>query len=228
MGVRIKLDAATDVGNIVLYSGIASHTDVLKVYAAEKLEDLYKAESLVKADIACNGTAVTVPVGRKIQYVAVFVTQYKDGCWRVKEIEIYKNDGTVAPAEPEDPGTGGGSGSSDSLLFMLVPDKAGVTTEADYETLSGTGGPFGFEGLTDGIIIDPSTGRKQNAQFWNGKKPGAQFVFTYIRNSSILCGKTELPFIPSQIPPGPCPSACGMSRWSSMLTAGRSRGLIRC
>ena len=189
MGVLMELDDLYAVEKVVLYSGLASYPDILKVYASDDMGNLYSDASLIAQDIECRGEAVTVPVGKNVRYVAVFVTGGAEyGCWRAKEYEIYGK--LVGGAG----GEGGGSNDEgpvvtpdghQNLLLGLAPDHFGVTGGTDYEILEGTDGPHGFAGLTDGVLTEVTEDGNtidQNVQFWFGKDESGnlrKFVFTY-------------------------------------------------
>ena len=58
LGVRMELDDTYYVEQLVLYSGLADYPDTLKVYASDKLVDLYADINLVEADVVRGGEAL--------------------------------------------------------------------------------------------------------------------------------------------------------------------------
>ena len=155
-------------------------------YASATRGDLFQDASKVTgktgyADAADKSIDVSFQQARYVALVvAIEDTLY--GACRISEWEVY---GTLSAEQDEGGGPVITPDGHENLLTNMAPDLFGVTAGNDYETLDGTDGPHGFEGLTDGLFEeedDNGNTIKQNVQFWNGKSEDGtlkKFVFTY-------------------------------------------------
>ncbi len=103
-GVEIALTEAVYCGELKLYSGFEAYPDVYDVYASDSLDTLYNESNKVGNTVVCAGTARSVNINKKVQYVAVFLTDYTYN-GRIREIELWtaENSGTDKPDEPDKP-----------------------------------------------------------------------------------------------------------------------------
>ena len=84
MGLEYKLDGEYPCYEIRMTSGIDGYTDKYRIYASNKLEDLYSQENMVEDfTVEHNGT-VSYSIDRNIQYVAFLA----DGYVRIKEFSV--------------------------------------------------------------------------------------------------------------------------------------------
>ena len=100
VGAQFELDDAYEVNAFWVYAGYPNLKETYKIYAAEKLEDLYRAESLVAENLACDGTRIGIQLDdyRKVQYVAFICTAY-EGNMRVREFQVM---GKIPEEKPRD------------------------------------------------------------------------------------------------------------------------------
>ncbi len=103
-GVEIALTEAVYCGELKLYAGFEAYPDIYDVYASDSRDTLYDASNKVGDTVVCAGTAPSVNINKKVQYVAVFLTDYS-GNGRIREIELWtaRDDGTEPPDNPDNP-----------------------------------------------------------------------------------------------------------------------------
>ncbi len=89
LGAEFKLDGLYEVDKLTIYGGAAGYPDTYCVFASDKLETLYTADSMIAGEVAdCLGEARDVAVGKQIQYVAI-VCNGTDDYHRPKEFQLW-------------------------------------------------------------------------------------------------------------------------------------------
>ena len=147
VGAVYELDKAYDAERFVIYSGYDNLKDTIRVYASDSMDTLYDEASIVVDDAECGSSAYTASIGKKVQYVAVVIINYK-GNPRPKEFELWG----VAEEEPEE---------TDNLFHKAdgtdaIESSRGITMNAaqgyvkDKDTIDQTV----IGGLTDGNLTD--------------------------------------------------------------------------
>ena len=92
IGAEFTLDGTYFVGELNIYSGYTTSRDTFEVYASDKLETLYSAESLVAKNVVCDGTKKTLTVNKNIKYVTFLISGIEQYCARIAEFEAFTAD----------------------------------------------------------------------------------------------------------------------------------------
>lgn len=87
-GVVFELSAAVYAGEVRLYSGFEAYPDTYDVYASDTLDTLYNDTNKIGDDVVCTGGVQKLSVNRKVQYLAVLLTDYTYN-GRIAEIELW-------------------------------------------------------------------------------------------------------------------------------------------
>ena len=109
IGAEFTLTESSYVGNLNIYSGYTTSIDTFEVYASNSFDTLYSADSLVAADVQCNGSVQELAVNRTIKYVAFLISNYELYCARIAEFEAWSAESSGEPDPGEDPGTDPGT-----------------------------------------------------------------------------------------------------------------------
>lgn len=92
IGAEFTLDGTYFVGELNIYSGYTTSLDTFEVYASDKFETLYSAESLVAKNVVCDGTKKTLTVNKNIKYVTFLISGIELYCARIAEFEAFTAD----------------------------------------------------------------------------------------------------------------------------------------
>lgn len=167
-GVMYELDAYYDISHIHAFAGAADSALIVnngyKVYASEKLSDLYKTKSLVYSYKNDGDTTNEIGLNTnlsKIRYIAFFLTNSSDGGWRMREFEAYGSRSADQTAAVE----------ATSIIEGIDAEYYGVATDNLADPVYMGASNFVFA-LTDGSR-DP-------VEFWGGADVNnTKFVFIY-------------------------------------------------
>ena len=169
-GVLYDLGAYYDVSHIRGWAGIYNASayciNGYRVYASELREDLFKEESLVFSysndkDVSSMFAYEPDEALGKIRYIAIFLTDSRDGGWRLREFAAYgtKSADQTGPSEPE------------------VPDKPDTYYKEWPEAPSGDNL---FAGAQASTILAPGgdflAAKEQAYPFMNGSTPAGLSV----------------------------------------------------
>ena len=169
-GVLYDLGVYYDVSHIRGWAGIYNASayciNGYRVYASELREDLFKEESLVFSysndkDVSSMFAYEPDEALGKIRYIAIFLTDSRDGGWRLREFAAYgtKSADQTGPSEPE------------------VPDKPDTYYKEWPEAPSGDNL---FAGAQASTILAPGgdflAAKEQAYPFMNGSTPAGLSV----------------------------------------------------
>ena len=171
-GVLYDLGAYYDITQIRGWAGIYNASayciNGYRVYASELREDLFKDGSLVfeysKANDVSSMFAYEPDAALgKIRYIAIFVTDTRDGGWRLREFAAYgtKSADQTGPSEPEVPD------KPDTYYkeWPAAPSGDNLFAGADASTILAPGGDF-------------LASKEQAYSFMNGSDPADLSVLT--------------------------------------------------
>ena len=171
-GVLYDLGAYYDITQIRGWAGIYNASayciNGYRVYASELREDLFKDESRVfeysKANDVSSMFAYEPDAALgKIRYIAIFVTDTRDGGWRLREFAAYgtKSADQTGPSEPEVPD------KPDTYYkeWPAAPSGDNLFAGADASTILAPGGDF-------------LASKEQAYSFMNGSDPADLSVLT--------------------------------------------------